>query len=125
MPRNGRNFEYISGEDPYLAGEYASSFVTGFLFMLPAILKLAGARECLPRAIAMPLAEPLREGGGRREFLRAAWSGEGVRAFPQQDSSALVPLAQADVLIDRPRHADAMETGAFVPCFPLRNGAYA
>ena len=108
-----------------LPGNPVSSFVTGFLFMLPAILKLAGARECLPRAIALPLAEPLREGGGRREFLRAAWSAEGVRAFPQQDSSALVPLAQADVLIDRPRQADAMETGAFVPCFPLRNGAYA
>ena len=108
-----------------LPGNPVSSYVTGFLFMLPAILKLAGARDCLPRTIAMPLAAPLPQGGGRREFLRASWDVEGVRPFATQDSSALLPLARADVLIDRPRHAAAEESGAFVPCYSLRNGAYA
>jgi len=108
-----------------LPGNPVSSYVTGFLFLLPAILKLAGARDCLPRAMALPLAEPLPEGGGRREFLRARWDAEGVVSFSQQDSSARLPLARADVLIDRPRHAAAEEPGAFVPCYSLRNGAYA
>ena len=108
-----------------LPGNPVSSYVTGFLFMLPAILKLAGARACLPRTMALPLGAPLPEGGGRREFLRASWIAEGVMPFTQQDSSALLPLAHADVLIDRPRQAAAMETGAFVPCYSLRNGAYA
>ena len=108
-----------------LPGNPVSSYVTGFLFMVPAILKLAGARDCLPRAMALPLGAPLPEGGGRREFLRASWVAEGVMPFPQQDSSALLPLALADVLIDRPRQAAAVETGAFVPCYSLRNGAYA
>lgn len=108
-----------------LPGNPVSSYVTAFLFMLPAIRKLAGASACLPRAIAMPLAKALPAGGARREFLRASWTDAGIVAAQVQDSSALSPLAHAQVLIDRPRHADASEPGAFVPCYLLETGAYA
>lgn len=108
-----------------LPGNPVSSFVTGFFFMIPALLKLGGAADCLPRATPMPLAAPLPEGGGRREFLRANLSADGVVAADVQDSSALNPLAHAQVLIDRPKNAAAEQAGAFVPCYPLRNGAYA
>ena len=104
-----------------LPGNPVSSYVTGFLFMLPAILKLSGARACLPRPIAMPLASALPAGGKRREFLRASWTDEGLSAAEGQDSSALCPLAHAHALIDRPAHADASEAGAFVPAFLLEN----
>ncbi|MBB3032813.1 molybdopterin molybdotransferase MoeA [Alteriqipengyuania lutimaris] len=108
-----------------LPGNPVSSFVTGFLFMAPAIRKLAGAAACLPRAVPLPLAAPLPAGGKRREFLRATWTDAGVIAAEVQDSSALLPLARADVLIDRPAGADRSDTGAFVPCYLLENRAYA
>ena len=108
-----------------LPGNPESSYVTGFLFMVPALLRMAGAKDCLPRAIPMPLARDLPPGGGRREFLRAWWTPEGLVAAELQDSSALTPLAQAQVLIDRPAHAEASEAGAFVPAFLLETRTYA
>ncbi|MBH1944161.1 molybdopterin molybdotransferase MoeA [Erythrobacter sp. YJ-T3-07] len=108
-----------------LPGNPVSSYVTGFLFMVPALLRMAGAKDCLPRAIPMPLARDLPPGGGRREFLRAWWTQDGLVAAELQDSSALTPLAQAQVLIDRPAHAEASEAGAFVPAFLLETRTYA
>ncbi|XAP77270.1 molybdopterin molybdotransferase MoeA [Citromicrobium bathyomarinum] len=108
-----------------LPGNPVSSFVTGFLFMVPALLRMAGARDCLPRAIPMPLACDLPPGGSRREFLRAWWTPDGLVAAELQDSSALTPLAQAQVLIDRPARAEASEAGAFVPAFLLETRTYA
>ena len=108
-----------------LPGNPVSSYVTGFLFMVPALLRMAGAKDCLPRAIPMPLARDLPPGGGRREFLRAWWTPEGLVAAELQDSSALTPLAEAQVLIDRPAHAEASEAGAFVPAFLLETRTYA
>lgn len=112
-----------------LPGNPVSSFVTGFLFMVPAIRRLAGARHCLARPVSIPLAAPLPPGGKRREFLRAAWTESGVLAAEVQDSSAMHPLAHAQVLIDRPAGADASETGAFVPGLllesPTQTGGYA
>mgnify|MGYP005984004041 FL=1 len=108
-----------------LPGNPVSSFVTGFLLMVPALLRMAGAKDCLPRAIPMPLARDLPPGGSRREFLRAWWTPDGLVAAELQDSSALTPLAQAQVLIDRPAHAQASEAGAFVPAFALETRTYA
>lgn len=112
-----------------LPGNPVSSFVTGFLFMVPAILRLSGAKPCLPRTIPMELAAPLPPGGIRREFLRASLSEGGLVPVNVQDSSALRPLAHAQVLIDRPKNADACEAGAFVPAYllenPMQTGGYA
>lgn len=108
-----------------LPGNPVSSYVTGFFFMIPAVKRLAGARICMPHAIPMPLAEPLAAGGGRREFLRASWTQAGLVAAKVQDSSALRPLADAQVLIDRPKNAPAADQGAFVPAYMLENHAFA
>lgn len=108
-----------------LPGNPVSSFVTGLLFMAPAIRKLAGAAACLPRAVPLPLAAPLPQGGRRREFLRATWTDAGLVPADVQDSSALLPLAHSDVLIDRPAGADRSDAGASVPCYLLENRAYA
>ena len=105
-----------------LPGNPVSSFVTGFLFMMPAIRRMAGARDCLPRAVRLPLAAPVPEGRKRREFVRAAWTDDGVIAADVQDSSALRPLAHAQVLIDRAAGADPAKTGTFVPCYLLESG---
>ncbi|GAB5347495.1 molybdopterin molybdotransferase MoeA [Alteriqipengyuania sp. 357] len=108
-----------------LPGNPVSSFVTGFLFMAPAIRKLAGAAHCLPRPISMPLAESLPRGGTRREFMRASWTGAGVVPAGVQDSSALLPLAHAQLLVDRAAQAQASAAGASVPCYLLESGGYA
>ena len=108
-----------------LPGNPVSSYVTGFLFMMPAVRRLAGAARCLPRPCPLPLAAPLAAGGKRREFLRASWTDEGIVVADVQDSSALLPLAHAQVLIDRPADADPSEAVAFVPCYLLENGGYA
>ena len=108
-----------------LPGNPVSTFVTAFLFALPALRRMAGADSPLPQPIRLPLAGRLDAGGTRREFLRARLSSEGVVPIEERDSSALAALAQADVLIDRPIDAPAEAEGALVPSYLLENGAIA
>lgn len=108
-----------------LPGNPVSTFVTAFLFALPALRRMAGAQRSLAQPISLPLAGVLPAGGTRREFLRARLSPEGVVPIEERDSSALAALAQADVVIDRPIGAPCEGEGALVPCYLLENGAIA
>ena len=108
-----------------LPGNPVSAFVTGFLFMLPALRRLLGAEECLPQPLMLPLAEDSPCGGPRREFLRGSLRPEGVVPALQRDSSALLTLARANLLIDRPAHAGATKAGTSVPCYLLETGGIA
>jgi molybdopterin molybdotransferase len=105
-----------------LPGNPVSAFVTGFLFMLPALRRLLGAAECLPQSVTLPLAADCPAGSPRRELLRGCLTPAGVSPMPQQDSSALLSLARSDVLIDRPAHADETKAGTSVPVYLLENG---
>lgn len=105
-----------------LPGNPVSAFVTGFLFMLPALRRLLGAQSCLPRSLALPLAEDCPAGGPRRELLRGVLGEDGVRPAAQQDSSALLSLARSAVLIDRPANAAPTKAGTPVPVYLLENG---
>ncbi|WP_435417520.1 molybdopterin molybdotransferase MoeA [Parerythrobacter aurantius] len=104
-----------------LPGNPVSAFVTGFLFMLPALRRLLGANDCLPLPIMLPLAEDCPEGGARREFLRGSLHATGVVPALQRDSSALLTLARSDVLIDRPANTPPTKAGTPVPCYLLEN----
>lgn len=104
-----------------LPGNPVSAFVTGFLFMLPALRRLLGAAECLPTPIMLPLAADCPEGSVRREFLRGSLGPNGVMPALQRDSSALLTLARSNVLIDRPAGSDATKAGTPVPCYLLEN----
>ena len=108
-----------------LPGNPVSTFVTAYLFALPALRRMAGATSALPQPIRLPLAGSLAEGGTRREFMRARISRQSVVPIEERDSSALAALAEADVLIDRPIHAPAETEGALVPCYLLEHGAIA
>lgn len=108
-----------------LPGNPVSAFVTGFLFMLPALRRLLGAGQCLPGALRLPLAADCPAGGPRRELLRGAIGPDGVVPAPQQDSSALLTLARSTVLIDRPAHAEPAKAGTPVPVYLLGNGSNA
>lgn len=105
-----------------LPGNPVSSYVTGYLFLLPFLRAMLGASSPLPLSISTRLAVPLRKGGQRREFLRARWDGRTVTPQTLQDSGALSPLADANVLIDRAAFAEAMQAGEEVSIFLLGNG---
>lgn len=108
-----------------LPGNPVSSFVTGYHFLLPVLRRLLGARQPVPMQMAARLAAPVHANGGRREFLRGFWDGEGVVPHAVQDSGALAALAASNVLIDRPAHAAPGSLGDEVRVFLLQNGGIA
>lgn len=105
-----------------LPGNPVSSFVTAFLFALPLVRAAMGAGDPLPRAVTMIAGEALPATGDRREFLRGTSDGATVRLAGSQDSSALLALAQADCLIDRPAGSPSVAAGEPVRVFLLHNG---
>ncbi|MEM7690411.1 MAG: molybdopterin molybdotransferase MoeA [Pseudomonadota bacterium] len=105
-----------------LPGNPVSSFVTGFLFALPLIKAAMGDPGPLPRAVSRIAAHDLPATSKRREFLRAVSDGETVRLASSQDSSALVALASANCLIDRPAGSDPIRAGERVAVYNLQNG---
>lgn len=105
-----------------LPGNPVSSFVTAFLFALPLVRAAMGDRDPLPRALSVEAAEDLPATGKRREFLRAVSDGSRVKLAGSQDSNALVALAAANALIDRPAGAAPVRAGERVPVYNLQNG---
>ncbi len=102
-----------------LPGNPVSSFVTGFLFLLPLLRALSGATNPLPRPLPLPLDGQLPEGGSRLEFYRAVISQGKVTPISERDSSALRALASANALILRPPHCGASGAGQLVPTYLL------
>lgn len=116
-----KDHHYIIG----LPGNPVSSHVTAFLFVLPLLRALAGARQCLPQAIQMPLAAPLPPVGNRTEFVRARLVDGVIAPITEQDSSALCALSQADLLIRRENSAASAPVGTMVSAYLLGNGGIA
>jgi molybdopterin molybdotransferase len=108
-----------------LPGNPVSSYVTAFLFLLPLLRRLAGATDCLPRALAARTRAALPAGGRRLELVRARLEGGEVAPLGEQDSSALRALAAANALIERPIDAAAALAGDEVRVVPLENGGIA
>ena len=108
-----------------LPGNPVSSYVTAFLFLLPLLRALSGAGQALPVPITARIGMPLCAVGPRQEFLRAAWDGRTATPLRIQDSGALVSLAAAEVLIDRPANAPAAEAGDEVLIYLLGPGGIA
>lgn len=102
-----------------LPGNPVSSFVTGWLFMLPVLRALSGASHPLPSKVFLPSGMALAENGARRNFLRAHWDGKDIYPVPEQDSSALGAIASANALVERPENSPATEAGAIVPVYLL------
>jgi molybdopterin molybdotransferase len=119
VARRGR--QWVIG----LPGNPVSSYVTAFLFLLPLLRALGGARDPLPRRLAMRLGSAVPPAGDRTEFVRARLDGDSLVPVVEQDSSALAALARAEALIERPANAPAAEVGALVAAYWLENGASA
>jgi molybdopterin molybdotransferase len=102
-----------------LPGNPVAAFVCGVLFLAPLLRRLAGRTDLsLPEEEAV-LGCALPANDERTDYLRATLetTPDGTRvatAFSSQDSSMMVPLAQADCLIVRDPFAPAAVPGA--PC---------
>jgi molybdopterin molybdotransferase len=101
-----------------LPGNPVSSFVCATLFLVPLLRILAGRFDITPPIEEAVLGSALPQNDERADYLRAVLTRrpeDGVRvatAFPKQDSSMLLPLAQADCLIIREPLAPAAEAGS-------------
>jgi molybdopterin molybdotransferase len=108
-----------------LPGNPASATVCARLFLVPLIWSLLGRPiDACVRPIAARLAAPLGANGTRQHYMRAASvpGAEGVlevAALPDQHSSLITPLAEADCLLIRPPHAPALAAGGMVPVLRL------
>lgn len=119
VARRGR--QWVIG----LPGNPVSSYVTAFLFLLPLLRALGGARDPLPRRVTMRLGADLPAAGQRTEFIRARLAGDSLVPVPEQDSSALAALARADALIERSAGAPAAASGSPVAAYWLESGGNA
>ena len=108
-----------------LPGNPVSAFVTGFLFVLPALRRMLGAHDPLPRSEPQRCTADLPPGGDRGEFLRAIRTPEGIVPMMRRDSSLLAQLARADALILRPPECAGTKAGTDVPVYRLENGGIA
>jgi molybdopterin molybdotransferase len=100
-----------------LPGNPVSSYVCAVLFLVPLIRRLAGRSDEEPKIEAAGLGCDLPENDERTDYLRASLvagpDGSLIATpFPVQDSSMLVPLAQADCLLIREPHAPAAKAGS-------------
>lgn len=106
-----------------LPGNPVSAYVCSVLFVVPLIRRLAGHGNVDPEIESAVLGVDLPANDERSDYLRASLKlrpGELSVAtpFPLQDSSMLVPLAEADCLIVREPHAPAAPAGS--PCRILK-----
>jgi molybdopterin molybdotransferase len=99
-----------------LPGNPVSAYVCAFLFLVPLIRRLSGRSDLRLPTERARLGSDLPANDERADYLRAALreSTEGLiaTAFPVQDSSMMVPLAEADCLIIREPYAPAAAAGS-------------
>lgn len=101
-----------------LPGNPVSAIVCGHIFVLPLIRALCGdaaARADQSEPAILGLAQPAND--IRQDYIRARLQSNGsglpaVIPLPEQDSSLLRVLVQADCLLVRPSSAPAAEAGA-------------
>ena len=100
-----------------LPGNPVSSYVCAVLFLVPLIRAACGRSDVEPKLEQAVLGCDLPANDERADYLRArlAAGSEGLPVatpFPVQDSSMLVPLAEADCLLIREPHAPAAKAGS-------------
>ncbi len=97
-----------------LPGNPVSAMVTGALFLLPLLRRLAGAAAPLPTPRTLPLGAAMPPVGKRAEFVRARLHDGHVSPLAFQDSAAMHAAALADALIHRPAGSPAAREGDMV-----------
>jgi molybdopterin molybdotransferase len=108
-----------------LPGNPVSAFVCAWLFLAPALARLAGAAGSTPLPVQARLGTALKANDQREDYVRATLARDGagwvVTPFPVQDSGMLRALARADALIRRAPFDPARQEGDVVEMFFLDN----
>lgn len=107
-----------------LPGNPVSSLICGRVFLCPLIAALLGSTPMALATVSAAARQPLEANGPRAHYMRAtltAHPGEPLRVTPapSQDSSLLIPMAEANALIVREPHAEALTSGAHVDVLRL------
>jgi molybdopterin molybdotransferase len=107
-----------------LPGNPVSSMITARLFLVPLIHALLGRPDAAVRTTSGTLASPLPGNGPRAHYMRAvshrtSAGNDAITPLSNQDSSLLMPLAEANCLIVRPPGAPALSAGSEVSVLPL------
>ena len=99
-----------------LPGNPVSSYVCAVLFLVPLIRRLSGRHDVLTPTESALLGRDLPANDERADYLRATLTpgtdGAVATPFPLQDSSTMLPLAQADCLVIREPYAPAAKAGS-------------
>ncbi len=102
-----------------LPGNPSSAYVTAFLFLLPLVRHLAGAKVPLPEILTAMLKHDLPPGGQRTDYLRACCENGVISVFSRQDSGMLAPLSRANALLINPANGPSLSAGSEVPYLRL------
>lgn len=107
-----------------LPGNPVSAFVTAYLFALPLVEALQGARRPGPRPVTALAGADLPENGSREAFIRARLEhdkkGRLIAApLTVQDSGAMAALHEADALLHRKADAAPAPAGTPVQAYAL------
>ena len=99
-----------------LPGNPVSSYVCAFLFLVPLIRRMSGREDLVPPIESAVLGIDLPENDERADYLRARLKADSngliATPFPVQDSSMMVPLANADCLVIREPYAPRAKAGS-------------
>ena len=99
-----------------MPGNPVSSYVCALLFLVPLIRRMTGRTDVTPPIESALLGSALPANDERADYLRATLKagskGPIARPFPVQDSSMMVPLAQANCLVIREPYAPAAKAGS-------------
>lgn len=103
-----------------LPGNPVSALITARVFLAPLIAALLGKSASYTEPQMAILGTDLEANGPRQHYMRAILdadtkTGPTVAPVSNQDSSLLVPLAEANALIVRPPHAPLSRKGTSVP----------
>jgi molybdopterin molybdotransferase len=105
-------------------GNPVSSYVCAFLFLVPLLRRLIGRGDYERTPQSARLGCDVRANDERADYQRATLTdgpdGPIATPVPDQDSSLMVPLTQADCLLIREAHAPAAKAGS--PCVILKLG---
>lgn len=97
-----------------LPGNPASSLVCYYEYVLPALRKMSGRKDCFLPSIQLPISKSYRFDGERDEFLKAIATFDGVIPLDGQESFAIRSFAIANAIIYLPLSQNQVEAGDMV-----------
>jgi molybdopterin molybdotransferase len=110
-----------------MPGNPVSALVCALLFLRPALRSMLGISPAVPPFEKAILGAAMAENDRREDYVRGTLEFDGqamvVRPFSTQDSSMLMTLARANVLIQRPSFARAARQGDEVEIIRLEGMA--